>query len=161
MGGGEPDRLSRSAGTESAGIEPRGDAAGLDRRTFIRRAGQTGVAAGALVWSTPRIRSVGAQAAAGSPPPSNTTPSVLSSNPIPPPGGGGATGPVVQGVQEEPPASALALTGAELGNLAALGGTAVGLGELIRRKGQSRKRALEAEAELYGPPAPPEPTDIA
>ena len=146
MGGGEPDRPSRSAG-----MQPRGESADLDRRTFIRRAGQTGVAAGALVWSTPRIRSVGAQAAAGSPPPSNTTPTVLSSNPIPP-GGGGSTGPIVQGVQEEPPASALALTGAELGNLAALGGTAVGMGELIRRKGMSRKRAFEADAERYADP---------
>ena len=68
MGGGEPDRPSRSAG-----MQPGCRAADLDRRTFIRRAGQTGVAAGALVWSTPRIRSVGAQAAAGSPPPSSTT----------------------------------------------------------------------------------------
>lgn len=152
MGGGEPDRPSRSAG-----MEARGDAAGVDRRTFIRRAGQTGVAAGALVWSTPRIRSVGAQAAAGSPPPSSTTPTVLANNPIPPPGG--STGPIVEGVQDEPPASSLALTGAELGNIAVLGGTAVGMGEVIRRKGRSRKRALEAEAELYGPPAPAEPTD--
>jgi hypothetical protein len=160
MGGGELDRPNRSAGTDSAGTqstgaEARGDAAGLDRRTFIRRAGQTGVAAGAIVWSTPRIRSVGAQAAAGSPPPSNTTPTVLG-EPITP--GGGSTGPIVQGVQAEPPGSSLALTGAELGHLAALGGAAVGMGEVIRRKGQSRKRAIEAEAELYGPPAPTEPT---
>jgi hypothetical protein len=147
MGGGEPDRPSRSAG-----MEARGEAADVDRRTFIVRAGQTGVAAGALVWSTPRIRSVGAQAAAGSPPPSNTTPTVLG-NPIPPPGGAGSPELVVKGVQEEPPASSLALTGAELGNIAILGGTAVGMGELIRRKGLSRKRAFEADAERYANPA--------
>ena len=169
MGGGELDRPSRSAGTDSAGAESagtksagaeaRGDAAGLDRRTFIRRAGQTGVAAGALVWSTPRIRSVGAQAAAGSPPPSNTTPTVLPNSFTP---DGGSTGPIVQGVQEEPPGSSLALTGAELGHLAALGGTAVGIGEVIRRKGLSRKRAIEADAERYGnPPAAGESTDPA
>lgn len=150
MGGGEPDRPSRSAG-----MEARGDSAGLDRRTFIRRAGQTGVAAGALVWSTPRIRSVGAEAAAGSPPPSNTTPTILG-GPITP--DGGSTGPIVKGVQEEPPGGTLALTGAELGRIAVLGGASVGLGEVIRRKGQSRKRALEADAELYGPPHPGEPT---
>ena len=149
-------RLARSQQASSRGATPR---ASIGGRSSVGPA-RPGSPPARSVWSMPRIRSVGAQAAAGSPPPSNTTPTVLSSNPIPP-GGGGATGPIVQGVQEEPPASALALTGAELGNLAALGGTAVGLGELIRRKGQSRKRALEAEAELYGPPAPSEPTDIA
>ena len=160
MGGGEPDRPSRSAG-----MQARDDSADLDRRTFIRRAGQTGVAAGALVWSAPRLRSVGAQAAAGSPPPSNTTPpskttpSVLP-NQLPRPGE--SEGPAVQGVQEEPPGSSLALTGAELGHLAALGGTAVGMGEVIRRKGLSRKRAFEADAERYGnPPAAGESTDPA
>ena len=154
MGGGEPDRPSRSAG-----MQARDDSADLDRRTFIRRAGQTGVAAGALVWSAPRLRSVGAQAAAGSPPPSNTTPTVLPNSFTP---DGGSTGPIVQGVQEEPPGSSLALTGAELGHLAALGGTAVGMGEVIRRKGLSRKRAFEADAERYGnPPAAGESTDPA
>ena len=103
MGGGEPDRPSRSAG-----MQPGCRAADLDRRTFIRRAGQTGVAAGALVWSTPRIRSVGAQAAAGSPPPSSTTPTVHER-------------------------------------------------QVIRRKGLSRKRALEEEAERYGDPPPADP----
>jgi hypothetical protein len=137
----------------------RGEAAGLDRRTFIRRAGQTGVAAGALVWSTPRIRSVGAQAAAGSPPPSNTTPTVLH-NGLTPDGASPAV--VVQGVQEEPPGGSLALTGAELGRLAVLGGASVGMGEVIRRKGLSRKRALEADAERYASPPPAgEPTDPA
>ena len=153
MGGGEPDRPSRSAG-----MQARDGSTDLDRRTFIRRAGQTGVAAGALVWSAPRLRSVGAQAPAGSPPPSNTTPSVLP-NQLPSPG---SDGPIVQGVQEEPPGSSLALTGAELGHLAALGGTAVGMGEVIRRKGLSRKRAFEADAERYGnPPAAGESTDPA
>ena len=144
MGGGETDRPSRSAG-----MEARGDSAGLDRRAFIRRAGQTGVAAGALVWSAPRIHSVGAVAAAGSPPPSNTTPTILG-GPITP--DGGSTGPIVKGVQEEPPGGSLALTGAELGHIAVLGG-AVGMGEVIRRKGLSRKRAFEADAERYATPA--------
>jgi hypothetical protein len=153
MGGGEPDRPSRSAG-----MQARDDSADLDRRTFILRAGQTGVAAGALVWSAPRLRSVGAHAAAGSPPPSNTTPTVLPNQQTPP----GSDGPIVEGVQEEPPGSSLALTGAELGHLAALGGTAVGMGEVIRRKGLSRKRAFEADAERYGnPPAAGESTDPA
>jgi hypothetical protein len=147
MGGGEPDRPSRSAG-----MQARDDSAGLDRRTFIRRAGQTGVAAGALVWSTPRIRSVGAQAAAGSPPPSNTTPSVLPNSKTP----AGSPAIVLRGVQEEPPGGNLALTGAELGRLAVLGGASVGMGEVIRRKGLSRKRALEADAERYGDPPPAE-----
>jgi len=150
MGGGEPDRPSRSAG-----MQPGCRAADLDRRTFIRRAGQTGVAAGALVWSTPRIRSVGAQAAAGSPPPSSTTPTVLPNQLTPP-----VVAPEleVKGVQEEPPGSNLALTGAELGHLAVLGGTAVGMGEVIRRKGLSRKRALEEEAERYRDPPPADQT---
>ena len=153
MGGGEPDRPSRSAG-----MKPRADAADLDRRTFMRRAGQTGIAAGALVWSTPRIRSVGAPAAAGSPPPSNTTPTVLG-NPLTPP----VVSPEleVKGVQEEPPGGSLALTGAELGHIAVLGGAAVGMGEVLRRKGLSRKRALEADAERYGDPPADQTTDPA
>jgi hypothetical protein len=147
MGGGEPDRPSRSAARQT-----RAGSADIDRRTFIRRAGQTGVAAGALVWSTPKIRSVGAQAAAGSPPPSNTTPTVAANNPIPP-GGPTAAEIVVQGVRDDPGGN-LALTGAELGNLAAIGGASVGIGELIRRKGLHRKRALEADAALYADPPP-------
>jgi hypothetical protein len=151
MGGGEPDRPSRSAG-----MRTRRGPAGIDRRTFIRRAGRTGVAAGALVWSTPRISSVGAQAAAGSPPPSTTDsttdPTVLA-------GGGspsepGASELAVKGVQADPPGGSLAITGAELGHIAALGGASVGMGELLRRKGLHRRQALEADAALYGDVTP-------
>ena len=127
--------------------------AGIDRRTFIRRAGQTGVAAGALAWSTPRISSVGALAAAGSPPPTNTDPTVAANNPIPP-GDPGASELAVKGVQAAPPGGGLAITGAELGHLAALGGASVGMGELLRRKGLHRKHVLEADAELYGDATP-------
>ena len=144
MGGGEPDRPGRSAG-----MRTRRGSVHIDRRTFIRRAGQSGVAAGALVWSTPRISSVRAQAAAGTPAPSSTQPTVAGGNPIPP-SDPGASQLVVQGVQADPPGGGgLAITGAELGHLAALGGAAVGMGEVLRRKGLHRQEALAADAERY------------
>ena len=149
MGGGEPDRPSRSAGIDSRNVSD-----GIDRRTFIRRAGQTGVAAGALMWSTPRIQSVDTRAAAGSPPPSNpTTPPTVAANPLSHADPGSPV--VVKGVVEDRSGGNLAITGAELGQIAALGGAAVGTGELLRRRGLHRKRALEADAALYAesPPA--------
>jgi hypothetical protein len=154
MGGGEPDRPGRSGGRRTRPAD-------IDRRTFIRRAGQTGVAAGALAWSAPRVRSVGAEAAAGSPAPTDTTePTVLgaplsAADPVSP-------DVVIKGVQADPPGGGggLALTGAELGQIAALGGASVGVGELIRRKGRQRKLALEADAER-GAEAPGEPADPA
>jgi hypothetical protein len=157
MGGGEPDRPSRSAGVRS-----REGSADIDRRTFIRRAGQTSVAAGAIVWSTPRIRSLDAQAAAGSPPPPNTpnTPPTVAANPLTPGGPGSPGALVVKGVVEDPGSGGgLAVTGAELGHMAALGGAAIGTGELIRRRGLHRKRVLEADAAHYAevPPADESP----
>ena len=147
MGGGEADRPSRPAGAWSA--------AGIDRRTFIRRAGQTGVAAGALAWSTPRIRSVGTQAVAGSPAPaSTTTPPAVAGGPLTPTAPGSSE-PIVEGVQQDRSRGGLAITGAELGEIAALGAAAVGTGELLRRKGLHRKHALEDDAARYAdaPPA--------
>ena len=153
MGGGEPDRPGRSAGRRTR-------AADIDRRTFIRRAGQTGVAAGALAWSAPRIRSVGAEAAAGSPPPTYSTDPTVLGAPLSP-SDPGSPDAVIRGVQADPPGGGgLALTGAELGHLAALGGASVGVGELIRRKGRQRKLALEADAERDAG-APGEPADPA
>ena len=159
MGGGEADRPSRPAGTRAR----RG--ADIDRRTFIRRAGQTGVAAGALAWSAPRIHSAGALAAAGSPPPASTPPTVAG-GPLSPPAPGssepGSSELIVEGVQTEASrGDNLAITGAELGNIAVLGAASVGMGELVRRRGLHRKRALEADVERYAdsPPAgdPPDP----
>jgi hypothetical protein len=151
MGGGETDRASRPAGTRTRG------AADFDRRTFIRRAGQTGMAAGALMWSAPRIHSVSSLAAAGSPPPASTTTPTVSGGPLTPPApsGPGSSELVVQGVHLDPSrGDNLAITGAELGNIAVLGGASVGMGELIRRKGMQRKRVLEAEEERYADPPP-------
>jgi len=161
MGGGEADRPSRPAGTRAR----RG--ADIDRRTFIRRAGQTGVAAGALAWSAPRIHSASALAAAGSPPPASTsTPPTVAGGPLSPPAPGssepGSSELIVEGVQTEASrGDNLAITGAELGNIAVLGAASVGMGELVRRRGLHRKRALQADAERYAdsPPAgdPPDP----
>jgi len=161
MRGGEADRPRRPAGTRAR----RG--ADIDRRTFIRRAGQTGVAAGALAWSAPRIHSASALAAAGSPPPASTsTPPTVAGGPLSPPAPGssepGSSELIVEGVQTEASrGDNLAITGAELGNIAVLGAASVGMGELVRRRGLHRKRALEADAERYAdsPPAgdPPDP----
>jgi hypothetical protein len=107
------------------------------------------VAAGVLGWSKPRVRSVDTQAAAGSPPPSEstTTPTVLG-EPITPPAG--STPNVVLPAVVEAPSSGgggLAFTGAELGQMAAVGGVAVGVGEAVRRKGMRKWRQAEEEAE--------------
>ena len=135
MGGAESERRSWLSAT-------------FDRRAFLRRSGQAGVAAGVIGWTTPRIRSVDAQAAAGSPPPGETTlpgetttPSVL---------GGPITrgNEVLPGVVEAPNSGGgLAFTGAELGQMAAVGSVALGLGEAVRRKGMRKRRQAEAEAE--------------
>jgi hypothetical protein len=66
----------------------------------------------------------------------------------------GASEPIVQGVHEDASRGGLAITGAELGQIAALGAASVGMGELLRRKGLHRKHALEAEAAGYAD-APP------
>ena len=122
--------------------------AAFDRRAFLRRSGQAGVAAGVLGWSRPRVRSVDTQAAAGSPPPSEstTTPTVLG-GPITPEG---STPNLVLPAVVEAPSSGgggLAFTGAELGQMAAVGGVAVGVGEAVRRKGMRKWRQAEEEAE--------------
>jgi hypothetical protein len=136
VGGGESDRRSWPS-------------AAFDRRAFLRRTGQAGVAAGVLGWSRPRVRSVDAQAAAGSPPPSEstTTPTVLG-EPITLPDG--STPNVVLPAVVEAPSSGgggLAFTGAELRQMAAVGGVAVGVGEAVRREGMRKWRQVEAEAE--------------
>ena len=158
MGGGESERRSWPNAT-------------FDRRAFLRRSGQAGVAAGVIGWSTPRVRSVDVQATAGSPPPggsttlpgepTTTTPSVLG-GPIPSPGGPTQ---VLPGVVEAPNSGGggLAFTGAELGQMAAVGGVAVGVGEAVRRKGMRKRRLVEAEAEAEaeraGVDGPAEPSD--
>jgi hypothetical protein len=124
------------------------DGRGLDRRAFLRRAGQTGLAAGALAWSPPRVRSAStAGAQAGSPPP--VTPPTIEGKNMTPGGAidlsGGAT-----------PGGDLAQTGAELGQLAAIGGSAVVAGQMLRKKG------IRLEELTGGPDAPgaePPPVD--
>jgi hypothetical protein len=148
----------------SGGRSPERDADRmLDRRTFLRGAGRTGVAAG-LVWSAPQVRSLEAQAEPGSAPPGSTTSTSIQGGTIVPPNeppGGGNTGIPprisIRGAQEVPPSSGLALTGAELADLALLGGAAVGMGALLRRKAGILRREIEADAERDGipPSAPP------
>ena len=101
----------------------------LDRRAFLRRAGQTSVAAGALAWSAPRLRSVRTDAAqAGSPPP--VTPPTIAGKQVTP---GGAID--LSGSSGAAPGGDLAQTGAELGQLAVIGGAAVAAGQMLRKKG--------------------------
>ena len=88
----------------------------------------------------------------------------MSGGPITPPAPTpGSSELLVEGIHADAsPGGSLAITGAELGNIAVLGGAAVGMGELIRRKGMQRKRVLEADAERYAdaPPAAESPDPV-
>jgi hypothetical protein len=120
----------------------------LNRRDFLRRSGQAGVAAGVIGWSTPRVRSLDVRAAAGTPQPTDpsTTTTIEGGTILPP--GGTPQNLVLPGVQEAPNSGGgLAFTGAELGNIAAIGSVALGAGEVVRRKGVRKRREVEAEAE--------------
>jgi hypothetical protein len=117
----------RGAGWGSGGRVEGGQE--LDRRAFLRRASQTGVAAGALAWSTPRLSSVRTDAAqAGSPPP--VTPPTIGGRQLTP---GGAID--ISGGSGAAPGGNLAQTGAELGQLAVIGGAALAAGQMLRKKG--------------------------
>jgi hypothetical protein len=119
----------------------------LNRRDFLRRSGQAGVAAGVIGWSTPRVRSLDVRATAGTPQPRDTTTTTIEGGTILPPGGT-PQNLVLPGVQEAPNSGGgLAFTGAELGNIAAIGSVSLGVGEVVRRKGVRKRREAEAEAE--------------
>jgi hypothetical protein len=126
---------------------------GLDRRAFLRRAGQTGLAAGAIAWSPPRLRTASA-AQAGSPPP--VTPPTIKGGDVTPGGSidlSGTSGGTA-------PGGDLAQTGAELGQMAAIGGAAVAAGQMLRKKGLrldelTGEPDAGAEAPPIDPPDPP------